>query len=165
MIFFLDFDRTLFDTEKFYNALERGLIMPSDSVILADIGKYLYEDTLNFLESRNKNGDKCVLVSRGEVLIQNTKFESSGLSKYFLHALYVDGNKTKADVIKDYLDKNPTQDKLFFIDDTIKELEGVISSIPKINTVRMRRISAKNHGQEEKNLTEVANFNDLVSIL
>lgn len=84
MLFLLDFDRTIFDTEKFYNALEKGLIIPSEALNLESIGMYMYEDTLPFLQRRTEMGDTLILVTRGELVIQKTKVENSGIASFFV---------------------------------------------------------------------------------
>jgi len=165
MIFFLDFDRTLFDTEKFYNALERALIVPGNPVTVEDLARYLYADSIPFLEERTRAGDICILVSRGEVVIQKTKAENSAIIPYLSDALYVGPGKSKGDAIQTYLNMHPGTQKSFFLDDTITELEQVAEKCSDVTVVRMRRVTARNAGQEAPHLAEVKDFAGLKALL
>lgn len=167
MIFFLDFDRTLFDTEKFYNALERALIVPEDVLSISDIKNFLYADSLPFLDERKVAGDSLILASRGTIIIQKTKAEQSGILAYLSDALYVEPGTSKGSAIQAYLAEHPVVEgeKAFFLDDTITELEEVQKQCPSVQSVRMRRASARNAGQEAPHLTEVKNFSELKALL
>lgn len=71
---FLDFDRTLFDTDRFYNKLERQEVIGGlckDNLNLAD---FLYPDAIPFLKSCQNAGWKCCLVTFGKELSRNQSF-------------------------------------------------------------------------------------------
>ena len=61
---FLDFDRTLFDTERFYNSLEltyiEGIMAGN---IGADFSRFLYPDVLSFIWNVRAAGFCCHLVT------------------------------------------------------------------------------------------------------
>ena len=154
MMYFLDFDRTLFDTERFYNALERGLIIPDDALSLDQLSSFLYADTLPFL--KRHQDDTLVLVTRGERLIQETKVLNTLIEDFFDELLYVpEGSKGVA--IEAYLNAHPEQAgvPMFFLDDTIAELESIRTHFPDtLTVVRMRRLTAKNAGEPASHLNE-----------
>lgn len=165
MLFFLDFDRTIFDTEKFYNALEKGLIIPSEALSLESIEQYMYEDTLPFLQRRTEMGDTLILVTRGELVIQKTKVENSGIASFFLEKLYVQNEESKDAAISAYLGRHEVTGKTCFVDDTISELEAVKAHCPEVLVVRMRRSTAKNAGTEAPHLLTAATFAELESVV
>ncbi|MEK9200843.1 MAG: HAD family hydrolase [Patescibacteria group bacterium] len=166
MILFLDFDRTLFNNERFYNALEFGLIFSEKAVVVDNLGEYLYEDTIDFLKKRKSLGDKLVLVTRGNLIVQKTKAEKTSVLGLVDHDIYVEKPKSKGEAISEYIQESELDsEKMVFVDDTIAELEDVMNTCNNVSVIRMRRRSARNAGQEALHLTEVANFEELDRIL
>ena len=100
---FLDFDRTLFDTEQFYNSLELAYI---EGIVTGEIGadfsKFLYADGQSFIWNAKAAGYTCHLVTFGRRSVQECKFKLSGLESYFDQKFYVEQG-SKAEVIKNYL--------------------------------------------------------------
>jgi FMN phosphatase YigB (HAD superfamily) len=140
---FLDFDRTLFDTERFYNSLEliyiEGIIAGN---IGADFSKFLYPDVLSFIWNSRKAGFVCHLVTFGRRNVQECKFKLSGLEPYFDQMFYVEQG-SKADVIKKYLDSGVSCEKMVFIDDTVEHLEAFAAQFPNSTVLRMARPGAR----------------------
>lgn len=140
---FLDFDRTLFDTEAFYHSLELtyigGII---GGQIGADFSHFLYEDVVSFMCNAREAGYLCHLVTFGRRSVQECKVKLSGLEPYFTELFYVEQG-SKAIVIKQYLDSGVSCEKAVFIDDTIEHLEQVKTLLPQVVLLRMARPGAK----------------------
>ncbi len=140
---FLDFDRTLFDTERFYNSLEltyiEGIMAGN---IGADFSRFLYPDVLSFIWNVREAGFNCHLVTFGRRSVQECKFKLSGLEPYFDQTFYVEQG-SKAKTIKNYLDLGVSCEKVVFIDDTIEHLEAFVAEIPTGQAIRMARPGAK----------------------
>lgn len=140
---FLDFDRTLFDTEAFYHSLEltyiEGII---GGQIGADFSRFLYDDVVSFMCNAREVGYLCHLVTFGRRSVQECKVKLSGLEPYFKELFYVEQG-SKAAVIKKYLDSGVSCEKAVFIDDTIEHLEQVRALLPQVVPVRMARPGAK----------------------
>ncbi len=143
---FLDFDRTLFDTERFYNSLEltyiEGIIAGN---IGADFSRFLYPDVLSFIWNVRVAGFCCHLVTFGRRSVQECKFKLSGLEPYFDQTFYVEQG-SKAEIIKNYIDSDVSCEKVVFIDDTIEHLEAFVEEIPNGQAFRMARPGAKGSG-------------------
>lgn len=158
---FLDFDRTLFDTERFYNSLEltyiEGIIAGN---IGADFSKFLYSDALSFIWNVRADGFCCHLVTFGRRSVQECKFKLSGLEPYFDQTFYVEQG-SKAEIIKNYLNSGVSFEKVVFIDDTIEHLEAFVAEIPTGQVIRMARPGAK--GSEVAN-NRFSIFKDLDSV-
>lgn len=140
---FLDFDRTLFDTEQFYNSPE--LTYLEDIIagnISADFSRFLYSDVPSFIWNIREAGFCCRLVTFGRRNIQECKFNLSGLGPYFDQQFYVEQG-SKAEIIKNYLRTGVSCEKLVFIDDTIAHLEDFRRLLPDGLPIRMTRPGAK----------------------
>ena len=88
---FLDFDRTLFDTEAFYNSLELTYI---EGIIAgklgADLSRFIYQDVISFMCNAKGSGFACHLITFGRRSIQECKVRLSGLEPYFTELFYVE---------------------------------------------------------------------------
>jgi FMN phosphatase YigB (HAD superfamily) len=108
---FLDFDRTLFDTEQFYNSLELTYI---EGIIAgqlgADFSRFIYPDVLSFIRNVQQSGFTCHLVTFGRRQVQECKFKLSGLEPYFDQTFYVEQG-SKADTVKKYFDSGVSCEK------------------------------------------------------
>jgi FMN phosphatase YigB (HAD superfamily) len=101
---FLDFDRTLFNTELFYTSLELKYVLGIQRFPKGvDFSKFIYPDVIPLLNLLKKLGFTICLVTFGERAVQEYKFQASGLAPYFKDVFYVEQG-SKAAVIKKYLD-------------------------------------------------------------
>lgn len=165
MIFFIDFDRTVFNAHHFLNDLVRESLN-KNVFDVTKLYEYVYPDALTFLEKRKEDNDTTVLVTRGDPEVQKTKAEYARVLDFFSAAQFVsEGAKSRA--IGEYLETNPLKEgeQAFFIDDTVFELQDVKNTHPFITPIRMRRADAKNLHIESPELTEAADFNDIESML
>ncbi len=155
---FLDFDRTLFDTEQFYNSLELAYI---EGIVTGEIGadfsKFLYPDVQSFIWNVQAAGYTCHLVTFGRRSVQECKFKLSGLEPYFDQMFYVEQG-SKADVIKNYLDSGVSCEKVVFIDDTIEHLEVFSAAIPHGQAIRIARPGAKGSEVADNRFTTLRNL-------
>jgi hypothetical protein len=160
MTLFLDFDRTLFDTERLYARLGASLLLPFLTGA-ESFEELLYPDTLPFLRAHAK--DDLVLVTRGIPALQRLKAEKSGVLRRVSHALYV-SEGTKALAITKHLSAHLLREPAYFIDDMPEELAAVRDAHPRIQCVRMRRPTGRTsllpgpHGiPEVRDLAEFSN--------
>lgn len=160
MIFFIDFDRTIFNAHGFLNDLVHDALAEK-AFDIKRFPRYVYPDAIPFLENRKAQGDTLVLVTRGNPEVQKTKAQYAEVLSYFSEAQFVaEGPKSQA--IGTYLEAHPIQkdEQAYFIDDTVFELQDVKNMHPFIVPIRMRRADAKNHHIESPELTEVADFTE-----
>ncbi len=156
---YVDFDNTLFDTHSFVLKLEEVTKKKISALDLAnissiakenkiDLKKFLYQDTLNFLE-KYKDLD-LILLTKGDYEYQLFKVEETGIIKYFKEKIITE--KSKGELNIDY--KNG-----IFIDDNPKEIESIISQNP-YRIIRMKRGKYKDIAidcltEEVSNLNEI----------
>src|SRR3989339_1200259 len=97
---------------------------------------YLFPDTVMFLEFLKSISDKVVLLSAGDKTFQLNKIRDSGISDRFDELVILSGNKEK------YLGDNYNNNKIFFINDNLRENLSVKQEVPaalvvtKLNTSR-----------------------------
>lgn len=156
---FLDFDRTLFDTEAFYNSLElthiEGIIAGQ---LGADFSRFLYSDAISFMCNAKEAGYSCHLVTFGRRAIQECKVKLSGIEPYFEELFYVEQG-SKAEVVQKYLNSGVSCEKAIFIDDSIEHIEQVTELLPQILSIRMARPGAKGSELVDNRFTTIINLN------
>lgn len=162
---FLDFDRTLFDTEAFYNSLEltyiEGIIA---GAIDADFSKFLYPDVHMFLKNCQKIECKCFLVTFGRRRTQECKLKLTGIEDYFTKLFYVEQG-SKAKIIKNYLNKSVSCEKVIFVDDTLSHLADFAESIPEGISVRMCRQGAKGSDTVDDRFPSCSNLDEVYNLV
>ncbi len=159
-VIFLDFDRTIFNTDLFYSSLEQNYVFgQGEHQIEADLNQFIYDDVVDFLCLCQKNDIACVLLTFGNRLIQEFKFRATGIESYFKDMLYVERG-SKAECIKKYLETYVSCEKVIFIDDTIEHLEGFVESIPAGRAVRMVRLGAKGSEIKDNHFEAIENFSN-----
>ena len=158
---FLDFDRTLFDTDRFYNQLERRVFIDSSSIKDINLAKFLYPDVISFLKSCQIAGWRCYLVTFGVRAVQEPKFLGCNIAKYFTDAFYVESG-SKVAVIEKALENTVPHENIYFIDDTIAHLEAFNSEFPKSHAIKMSRIGAKGSGLKDPCFKNVADLDEFL---
>ena len=138
MNIYVDFDHTLFNTTLFIkeikkltkedfrkpNVKELEKVIKENNI---DLKKYLYPDTLLFLEKYSSNN--LILLTRGNLDYQLFKIKESKIENYFKNIIVV--NQYKGLLNLDY--KNS-----IFIDDNPKEIESILKNNPK-KVIRLKR--------------------------
>ena len=89
LVVLVDFDYTLFDTEKFVQFL-------SSSPNSVDYKNFLFPDALPFIEYASKFAD-LTLFSEGELEFQEEKVEGTGIDELFLGGVKILPSFTKID--------------------------------------------------------------------
>ncbi len=158
---FLDFDRTLFDTEAFYNSLElthiEGIIAGQ---LGADFSRFLYSDAISFMCNAKEAGYSCHLVTYGRRSVQECKVKLSGIEPYFTELFYVEQG-SKAEIIQKYLDSGVLCEKAMFIDDSIDHLAQAHELLPQVVSVRMARPGAKGSELVDSRFCVITNLHEV----
>ena len=128
--------------ENFLNPLEK----------LYERGQeYLYTDTIEFLEYLKSKGHKLHIITWGQKEYQEEKIKISKIDRYLDEIIYAEKLKYELDNI-DYTNG-------IFIDDSVRDLEGLYNKNPK-QLFRIKRKNGKN-SNKELNIKEILEFNSL----
>jgi len=190
MIYYIDFDNTLFNTEEFYNDLKElikkydifekdineyynkflsnelfnpikiiNIILQNNPLkkqikeeinfFLRDLSKYLYDDTINFLEYLNNKNYTIILLTYGNYEYQNIKINNSFIKEYFSKIIITSKNKHELN-----LDYN----NAIFIDDDINQIRGLLKV--KANVIRIRRRGNKHSINDLEKVLEYKTFKE-----
>jgi predicted phosphatase len=161
---FLDFDRTLFDTERFYTMTEATYIQSISKGEILDLKSFLYPDVIDFLQWCKGHGHCCYLLTFGGRSIQESKFLACNISEYFEEMFYVEQGR-KVDYIKNAFKSRVSYENIVFIDDTISHLEDFVSEIPNGIALRMCRHGAKGSNIKDRRFTSVSNFGEIKKLV
>lgn len=159
MIYFLDLDRTIFNTHAFINDLVRS-VTTGTQFERESFPKYLYPDALEFLKREKERGSTLVLVTRGDPEVQKTKAEYLGILPFFNETCFVPEGP-KAVPIASFLQGRESSEESCFVDDTIFELMDVQKTVPRVKIIRMRRPDSKNVHEETPEMQSVSSFDEL----
>ncbi len=155
MIYFLDFDRTLFDTQAFaqylyvrddtgkileqcaYKDIAKTLVpfVESGEVTFApgELGKFVYSDVHEFLRM---TGSGSIIVTYGAVLFQKVKVDSALFGIPRVSVRYT-GEMQKGPFLSKHIENY--SGKKLFVDDNPNVLESVSAHCPDIDTYEIRR--------------------------
>lgn len=153
-MYFIDFDRTLFDTERFFAYLEthpkfrdvyksaeggkagvvaHALTDPEFSFLKGELSEFLYEDGAAFLREKENS---VMIITFGNPLFQKAKVLSAVDGIPRVQALYT-GDVRKGTFIAPHLDMyGPTPT---FVDDAPLELDILREECPTAKLFEMRR--------------------------
>ncbi len=161
-MYFLDFDRTVFDTDAFYASLEQHpLLGPLHARAAGDrslfvqevlkldaftfspgeLSRFLYEDAARFLRDR-ENG--VMLITYGNPAFQRMKVESAIFGIPRISTIYT-GDVRKGDFIAPHIGlygQSPV-----FVDDAPLELEILATQAPGAQLYEMRRDGEEGDGR------------------
>lgn len=155
MMYFLDFDRTLFDTEAFFpfitsrfseplprtddgqahlaTSLARKVASGELAFAPGELASFVYPDVPEFLRAL---GNEAVIVTYGDEGLQRAKILSALAGIPRVSAIYV-GAHRKGPPIAARLGASGT--RALFVDDTPLELESVETHCPEVTLYEMRR--------------------------
>lgn len=152
-ILFLDFDRTLFDTEKLYEWLGEDRFGKMAQVVALriqppDFGAMLYADTLPFLESAKETHELVLLSYAMNTKFQKLKIDGSGIAHFFTDVIIT--QKEKGIEVKSYLARKgstpgaPDHEHLrldgnVFVDDVPRNVSEMKTTNPRICCIRIDR--------------------------
>jgi len=181
MIFFLDFDRTIFDFDffekeilaprpEFKTYLDKAAQFESGSLerqkIWAELASKLdYVDGSNFTQcvfpdSRSffeKHASNIVIITFGNKSFQKLKVEKSLTGIEWKDTLYVEKG-LKGPVVKKFLQENQ---EAVFVDDKLENLVSVKSECPWVSVYEMRRDGEGGEGS----YPVIRDFNELESLI
>lgn len=129
----------LINLDDVYSKISEKYKLPKEEVlskihkIMDNCHKYLYEDTIEFLEYLKQNGHELYILTWGDKELQYQKIQKAGIEKYFDGVILTEEMKFNIDI--DY--KNG-----IFIDDNPRDLEGLYKNNP-IEVIRIKRDGAK----------------------
>lgn len=154
MMYFVDFDRTLFDTERFFvylsthpffkdlyessngnkaSLITHALTNPDFTFEKGELAPFLYEDAGAFLREKENS---AMIITFGNPAFQKMKVESAVHGIPRVQALYT-GDIRKGEFISPYLDMyGPTPT---FVDDAPLELGMLRECCPTARLFEMRR--------------------------
>lgn len=162
-MYFLDFDRTLFDTNSFIEYLRSrpgtehlftqdakvpilqalGRMSESGTLSFApgELSRFVYPDVPEFLRLL---GNEATILTRGNPEFQRIKVASSLAGIPRISALYVNEER-KGSFLAPRLDSYGGH--VVFTDDTLDELESVSMHCPRVRSFEMRRDDAPGDGR------------------
>lgn len=176
-VLFLDFDRTLFDTDKFFDWLgpdrfSRILALTSGTLASPDFSSYLYPDTLRFLASAKRTHRLVLLTYTVNIALQKKKVRESGVMSYFDDIIFSRGDGERSGKGKDareYLLRiGDAGWEHTFVDDSSENISEVKELNPEIRCVRIDRVpgggGSLSHGYLPPDLV-ISSLDELVSVL
>ena len=150
-VMFLDFDRTLFDTDKFYewiggDSVERILKLTSGAITPPDFSLFLYADSIQFLRWVRATHQLVLLTYTVNTTLQKKKIDGSGIVPLLDEVIMVSGGEEglsgKGVAAKNYLlHINKPEWEHIFIDDSPQNIDEVKQINPKIRCIRIDRVA------------------------
>ncbi len=141
----IDFDHTLFNTEKFKKAIKREAIPRYRG--------FLYKDALEFLDYAKKFG-KLILFSEGEADFQRKKIKKSGVLKFF-SKVKIYPTDSKAQNFVEF-----QGERIILIDDKPKIADEAISV--GLSVIRVRRGKYKSINTRFTPAIEVKSLKEII---
>ncbi len=135
MIIILDFDETIFDTEKFR---EEFIILSAPyptSFKKDELKKFIFPDVWDFFEAA-KGKHRIFLATFGDEIFQRAKVEASGVTEFFEEMIFTGGEMKGSALAKHFPD---TGESTIFVDDDPYQLASVQDLAPHIQTVQIVR--------------------------
>lgn len=177
-IVFLDFDRTIFDTDQLYawmgpNRFERILGLTSGEIAPPDFASYLYPDTMNFLKRVRLTHRIVILTYAVNVVLQRKKLRGSGIIPLIDDVIITQGGMNnltgKGEEASKYLLRvgDPGWEHTF-VDDSPQNIDEVKRKNPDIRCIRIDRVPLAQgllHGALVVPDQVVVNLAELESIL
>ena len=148
-ILFIDFDRTLFDTEKFYTWLGEDVYKRIDDIVEGKLppphfNTMVYADVEEFLAFAHAKYHLVLLTflkveySSNPVLMQQLKINGSGVAKHFDDIIIT--TKDKAVRAKEYLLTHGNgETQTLFVDDELANISRMKEENPEASCYLMRR--------------------------
>lgn len=143
-VLFLDFDRTLFDTDRFYEWLGedrygRILELIADRTLSPDYASYLYPDTLSSLAILRKTHRLVLLTYTVNVLLQRRKVRGSGIAALVDDVII--SSRGKGIEAKEYLARiGDSGWEHAFVDDAPENIVDMKRVNPDMRVIRIARV-------------------------
>lgn len=137
-----------------YN-VDSKIVIDKLNIVILDGEKFLFDDTINFLNKLKQNGHKIYMLTycKESLQFQSLKISGSKIANMFDSLFITSIPKYELDI--DYTNG-------IFIDDNPKDLIGLYKKNPK-DLIRIRRPENKYSAKDLENIEikEFKNFNDL----
>ncbi len=117
---------------------------------------YLFSDTGMFLQFLKSISNKVILLSAGDKKFQMSKINDSGIVDIFDEVVVLSGGKEK------YLGENYSNDKIFFVNDNLRENLSVKQEVPSALVVT--KLNAARYSEEEAGAIGAPYFKTLSEI-
>lgn len=146
----------LLNIKELFKSLSKNKNIPLNKFLepleelYAKCDKFVYEDTIKFLEYLKSKKHKLYVLTWGAKEFQKEKLKASKLYDYFDEIIYAEQLKYTLNI--DY--KNG-----IFIDDSVRDLEGLYNKNAK-KVFRIKRPNGKN-SDKELNIKEILEFESL----
>lgn len=171
-VLFIDFDRTLFDTDQFYewlgpNRFERILALTSGELSHPNFAEYLYADTINFLTLVRQTHRVVIVTYAMNLALQRKKIRGTNIVS-FVDDVIITG-RNKGEEITEYLSRigDPGWEHTF-VDDLPQNIDDVKRLHPEVRCIRIDRVPLAQELKRDDILQEdaiVTNLSDLRTIL
>ena len=129
--------------------------------VSASMIRFIFSDTISFLESIRDFDSPCILLSLGDPDFQRRKVAGAGIQGYFTEEFLV--NEKKADVVQSIQVKY-TPKILWLINDKIDESQTLCTQFPHLKAVLKMPMGANEEVYRASNfpffstLTDIANY-------
>jgi len=123
----------------------------------SDLSRYLFDDSIEFLEMAKEKEIPLFLISLGNPEWQNYKITASNIDKYFSDMFFTEKQDEKAIHILKYKDKF---ERIIVIDDTPAELDTIKDKMPRAETYYIDRLQSEKSAKHKH-----IYYKDLKSIL
>jgi hypothetical protein len=162
MKYILDFDRTIFDTERLYEELSkvgaRDIAGTVDSLDLLDVPSLVFADAQRFLITHNKNNIVVLSSCTGEIdtwdhEYQLEKIYRSGIKDLVSNIVVVTSEKSQL------LVKYKGDEECVFVDDIMGHLLAVKKVVPEVICVLMDRDNM--NGLDQTDFLNISSLDDL----
>lgn len=142
----IDFDHTLFDTQRLRYALldevgQRGKGEKTPQPALAQLEHYLYADALPFLQRHRQH--HITLLTFGSPRWQRYKIERSGIDRLVDDILVTEDSKVAALMAQGIGIEHDDSERIFFINDRGSEIDAMTAAFPTMRAVWIRRPGSK----------------------
>ena len=138
MTYFLDFDRTLFDTDAFLASLSDDA---QQEFAPGELSKFLYPDVPEFFRMHEGN---CIVITFGTVEQQRAKIESAMARLPRVQNRYIDTQNTSPFITQ--MAAAYTSGSIAAAD-TAEELEAIAKAAPQVKLFEMRRDGGAGDGR------------------
>jgi len=168
MKYILDFDRTIFDMDALYRAIEQtnpgvplGTVASLDGI---DMSRFFFADVMTFLQTHNQQDIEIVsschgLTKRWSDRYQAEKIKRSGIDS-FVAAVHVVSD-SKIEIIKTIMKNNP---EAIFVDDHPEHVASVSAAIPELQVFFLNRKNENQVVSDVPGITSLADLDDMIAV-
>ena len=129
---------------KIYDKQKLQQIKREVMLLLRATDKYLFPDTIDFLE-KEKRDNKLMLLTLGELDFQSLKIRYAGIEKYFAKVIISRGRLGKGTKEREVakIASNHRHQKIVIIEDVAENIDLIKKICPEVITIKVERPGAK----------------------